>query len=375
MAAASPPRSSNGSSTLSREQAQQLLSSHNLPGSFRTQPSALGEVHLEDSLGQLRTALSSSACLLQLALTTAISVGAHIIIGWGVLTNWADHEPVQICLFNWAHPAGYSGAPTSIAQSLPFDAFFTALISCLISMKRMGEVQRGFLPHVPSTALRVGPLFMLFPRRGTSVYPRLSTVVSVTFVWTVFWSALALVTLSIVYAAQGSNAMCTQGWNYIAARTAWGTVEAWLVSAGSFVLWCSLADDVTSRSPAERARLRREADDEDARLAAGFFGWFHVSLVIVAFVALGFGGDGAVEHAAPDRDGLGEGVREPLATARRVDDDDLSLRPSGKGGLQVETGEREAPSATVAVGGLEVAMARSEGRRHVPRATAQVAKH
>ena len=288
-AAASPLRSSNGhSSALSRE-AQQLLSSQNLPGSFRTQPSALGEVHLEDSLGQLRTALSSSACLLQLALTTAISVVAHIIIGWGVLTNWADHEPVQICLFNWAHPAGYSGAPTSIAQSLPFDAFFTALISCLISMKRMGEVQRGFLPHVPSTALRVGPLFMLFPRRGTSVFPRLSTVVSVTFVWTVFWSALALVTLSIVYAAQGSNAMCTQGWNYIAARTAWGTVEAWLVSAGSFVLWCSLADDVTSRSPAERARLRREADDEDARLAAGFFGWFQVSLVIVAFVALGFG--------------------------------------------------------------------------------------
>ncbi len=269
--------------TLGRDEAQTLFSSS------RTQPVALGEVRYASEMDNkmLRNALCSSACLWQLFLTAVVSVGAHILVGWGVLTNWNDHDPISICLFKWAHPAGYSGAGTSIAQSLPVDACVVALIACLFSMKRMGDVQRGYLPHVPSAALHRGPLLVLFPR-GVSVLPRLSTLLFVTFVWTVLWSSLSLVTLSIVYVAQGERSMCTDGWVYIITRTAWGTLEAVLVSAGSFVLWCSLGEDVTSRSLVERAQLRREADEQDARHAAGFFGWFQVALLLVAFVALGF---------------------------------------------------------------------------------------
>ena len=71
---------------------------------------------------QVYDAFFSQVVAWQLGLTFIVSVGLHILISWGMLTNWNDHEPVDICLFAWAHPAGYSGAPTSIAQSLPIDA-------------------------------------------------------------------------------------------------------------------------------------------------------------------------------------------------------------------------------------------------------------
>lgn len=274
--------------TLGRDEAHTIFSSS------RTQPAggeytAVGATRYQADLERtiLRDALCSSSCLWQLLLTALASIGVHLLVGWGVLTNWNDHQPIPICLFAWAHPAGYSGAGTSIAQAIPVDAFLVAFIVCLFSMKRVGDVQRGLLPHVPSAVLHRGPLFVLFPR-GTEVFPKVSSLLLVTFVWTILWTALMLGALSIAYAAGGDRSLCISGWTYTVARGAWGTLEALLVSAGSFLLWCSKGEDHHSRSLVERARMRREADEQDARRAANFFGWFQVFVLLVSLVALGF---------------------------------------------------------------------------------------
>ena len=276
-----------------RDHAASLLSASPSSSSYRggTAAAASGignsSYQREQENELLKEVIFSQAFKVQMFLTIIVSVGLHILISWGMLTNWNDHFAVKMCLFEWAHPAGYSGAPTCIAQTLPVDSAVVAFVVCLLSMKRIGDVQRGLLPHVPPSALHRGPLVLLFPS-GTSILPRLSPLLGVTFVWGALWAGLGLVALTIAYAAAGGKSLCMSGTLYIALRTTWGTVEAALVSAGSFLLWCSKGDDVSGRSLVERARLRREADNEDARARAIFFGWFQAFILLNALVALGY---------------------------------------------------------------------------------------
>lgn len=178
--------------------------------------------------------LTSKQCLWQLVLTLIICSGVHISFTWGELSGWNDHEPTDICLFRWSHPAGYHGLPTSLVETMPLDAAMTSFFTCLGGMKRMADVRRGVLPHVPPDALHRGPLWFLFPR-GISAFPRLSSLLGVTIVWGCLWGGLCIGLLSIVWAPRKS--LCMSGWSFIFARAVWSTTEALMVSAGSYVLW------------------------------------------------------------------------------------------------------------------------------------------
>ena len=220
-------------------------------------PSSRRGLHFasEDQNRLLWKVLTSRACLWQLFLTLIICSGVHVLFTWGSLSNWNDHAVVQVCLFRWAHPAGYSSLPTSLAEAMPVDAVLTAFFTCLGAMKRMGEVQRGWAPHVPPDALHRGPLWLLFPR-GAQSLPRLSSLLGVTLVWGCLWGGLCLGLLTAIYAAN-RNSLCLSGWQYIAARTCWSTTEGVLVSAGSYLLWCSKADDVRATAHARLPSLFR----------------------------------------------------------------------------------------------------------------------
>ena len=183
----------------------------------------------------LLRALSSRACLWQLCITACFTCGMHVLLAWAKLSNWNDHQPIAICLFGWTHPAGYNHGGTSISEAVPVDAFFVAFIVCLGSMRQMGAVQRGWIPHVPPAALHRGPLWLLFPR-GVESLPRLSSVLGVAVVWGTLWGGLALVLLSIAGAVHGGWGggpnLCIEPWTYVASRAAWSTCEALLVSSG-----------------------------------------------------------------------------------------------------------------------------------------------
>ena len=168
---------------------------------------------------------------------------------------------------------------------MPIDAVLTAFFTCLGAMKRIGDVQRGWAPHVPPEALHRGPLWLLFPR-GTAALPRISSLLGVALVWGCLWGGLCLGLLSCIYAMNGGT-LCLSGWQYIVARACWSTTEAVLVSAGSYLLWCSKADDLESRSLVERASLRRQADEKDARAAAAFFGVYQSVNALAAVALLG----------------------------------------------------------------------------------------
>ena len=190
----------------------------------------------EDDNKALVRALTSKQCLWQLVLTLIICSGVHITFTWGTLTNWNDHHVIDVCLFRWAYPDGYKKMPTSLAEAMPVDAALTAFFTCAGGMKRMDDVRRGLLPHVPPDALHRGPLWLLFPR-GLSAFPRTSSLLGVTLVWGCVWGGLCLGLLSMVWAPKAS--LCLPGWTYIFMRAAWSTVEALMVSAGAFVLWCA----------------------------------------------------------------------------------------------------------------------------------------
>ena len=53
---------------------------------------------------------------------------------------------------------------------------------------------------------------------------------------------------------KAGSAFCLEPWPYLAARAVWTTVQASLVNAGSYILWCTRADpsDVATSSACER---------------------------------------------------------------------------------------------------------------------------
>lgn len=202
----------------------------------RTGTSAVRSLHFADEQHNafLLKVLLSRHCLWQLTLTLMICGGVHVLFVWGSLTNWNDHYAVEVCLFRWAHPTGYNGMGTSLAEAMPIDAVLTAFFTCLGAMKRLSDVQKGWAPHVPPESFHRGPLMFLFPR-GTASLPRLSSLLGVTLVWGCLWGGMCMGFLSIAWSRRQS--LCLDGWTYIAARAAWSTTEALLVSAGSYFLW------------------------------------------------------------------------------------------------------------------------------------------
>ena len=270
----------------------------------------------------LRAALCSRSCLWQLTLTLAVCSSVHVLLSWGTMSDWAAHDPVDICLFAWAHPDGYGtlSLGVTLMVSMPVDAIATAFFACLGAMARMGDVQRGYIAHVPAEALQRGPLWLLFPR-GVEALPRLSALLSVTVVWGALWGGLCLGLLTASWVFVGGlvtgRSLCVSGWTYAVGRACWSTSEALLVSAGSFLLWSSKGArashtrphdepsappslrshtwappaglDPTSRSLAERARMRREVDEDVARKAAASFGAFQWIGGLVALVVIGLG--------------------------------------------------------------------------------------
>ena len=242
----------------------------------------------DDDNRLLRNVLLSRQCLWQLLLTVVICGGVHTLMGWGSLSNWSQHDLVSICLTRWAHPAGYKAMGTALVEEVPVDAILTAFFACLGAMKRTADVQRGSAPHVPPDALHRGPLWFLFPR-GVEALPRLSSLLGVTIVWGALFTGGILGGLAIAYCTN-KHMLCLSGWDYTVARTIISTTEATLVSAGSYLLWCSKAEDLAARSLVDRARLRREVEDEEKRKAAATFGVFQVFGAAVAVVVLAITG-------------------------------------------------------------------------------------
>ena len=98
-------------------------------------PSSRRGLHFasDDQNALLWQVLTSRQCLWQLLLTLIICSGVHVLFTWGSLSNWNDHAAVQVCLFRWSHPAGYSSLPTSLAEAMPIDAVLTAFFESLAS--------------------------------------------------------------------------------------------------------------------------------------------------------------------------------------------------------------------------------------------------
>ena len=136
--------------------------------------------HLDDAI--LRNVLFSRPCGRAVLTTMFICSSIHIVVGWGLVSNWNEHHPLPVCLVRWSRPAGYGGLPLSMLAMWPADAVMLAAIVCLVQMPRILAVQRGDLPYLPPGALHRGALAFLFPR-GCAALPKLSSWVGVALVW------------------------------------------------------------------------------------------------------------------------------------------------------------------------------------------------
>ena len=130
----------------------------------------------------LHGVLFSRACRGAVLRTIVICTGIHLIVGWGLLTNWSEHEPLAVCLIRVSRPAGYGGMPVSMLSTYPTNAALLATAVCTAQMPRMMAVRRGELPYLPPEALHRGALALLFPR-GCGALPRLSSLLGVALVW------------------------------------------------------------------------------------------------------------------------------------------------------------------------------------------------
>ena len=261
----------------------------------------------------LRDVLISRACRGAVLRTIVICTGIHLIVGWGLLTNWSEHEPLAVCLIRLSHPAGYGGMPLSMLSMYPTDAALLATAVCAAQMPRMMAVRRGELPYLPPEALHRGALALLFPR-GCRALPRLSSLLGVALVWGTLTGAVSLMRSNrtpklhpspnphplpnlnpgpnpspnpnpnpsqvgllvalvcwLLHASTSTVDFCVPGWPYIATRTCLLTLEAAAVCAGSFCLWCSKATDPQALSTLERLEARREAELFAARLKEAAF--------------------------------------------------------------------------------------------------------
>ena len=100
----------------------------------------------------LGEALATTFAARQLIYTALICAGIHVLMTWGEVTNWGQHYEMDVCVFRWAHPAGFRSIPVAMVWVIPTDAFLVAFFVCLGQTKRAVDVRRGVLPHVPPDA-------------------------------------------------------------------------------------------------------------------------------------------------------------------------------------------------------------------------------
>lgn len=217
-------------------------------------------------------------------------------MGWQETTNWGDHDPVEVCLFTWAHPATYSGTGIMMSEAMPLDAVLTAFFTCMGGMKRMQQVRLGKLNHVPADALRASWISYFFPP-AIGPYPKLVSLFGVTLIWGTLWSAMCMLILVIMWLTPigglPHTSYCMNGWSYIFTRACWSTTEGVLVAVGSFLMWCSHVDDPDKCTVAERSQQRRLEEERAARGRAASFACLNPCMLIVGVCVVGFA---AVAH-------------------------------------------------------------------------------
>ena len=199
--------------------------------------------------GELRRVLRSRRFLKQMATTAFVASSIHVLVGWGTLANWGRRNPLPLaCLFDCA-----GDHCVKLASEVFVDATLTAFFTCAFQVPRLHEVRAGELPAIRASAFPRGVLALLFPRglcrRGAAWRGRgagCESLLAVTFVWGLLWGGLTLALLSVLWAVpldgQPSSSLCVHAWVYIGARGVWSGAQAVLVCYGSYLLWCTAAD-------------------------------------------------------------------------------------------------------------------------------------
>ena len=69
----------------------------------------------------LGEALATTFAARQLIYTAIICAGIHVLMTWGEVTNWGQHYEMDVCVFRWAHPAGFRSIPVAMVWVIPTD--------------------------------------------------------------------------------------------------------------------------------------------------------------------------------------------------------------------------------------------------------------
>lgn len=242
--------------------------------------------------------LTSRVFTTNLLLSALLCAAVHLLMGWGELSNWSRHKPSTVCLARWAHPAGFHAGGVAMLEEAPLDCFLTALFACLGQSPRLHDVRAGRLPHVRPDVLRSRPLMRLLFFEGCGRWPNVASLLAVGVAWGVLYGGLVLSALGALWALPVGGAprarFCLDGWSYLALRIGYTTIEAALVTAGSFLLWCSKAESLASRTARERAELSRASEAEAARARAGAFATLQRVCLVTATVVGALGAWGAL---------------------------------------------------------------------------------
>lgn len=208
--------------------------------------------------GELARRLFCTAKFTQQAiLTIVVCAGVHLLCGWLNYTQFgqfpfplANDSTAFACLERIdKRPSHGVNLITEVLADALLTAFF---VSGGQLAPRIKDVQHGRLPLVAADAFPTGCCCMtlLFPpcrKRGGSAATRhdhahnVASWLSLTFVWGVGWGGLTLAGLEVlrVAAYDAYSPLCLAPWPYLAARAVWTAIEALLVVAGSYALWCT----------------------------------------------------------------------------------------------------------------------------------------
>ena len=218
----------------------------------------------------------------------------HLLLTYAQLSNYFKHKPYRVCLFKPTHPAGFKQPAIDIAQTAPIDIALTAFFACLAQTRRIHDVNAGKLPHVnPQTIYKFFiNKILFFP--GTGPCPNLAALLVIPVTWTILYGGFIFCILSVLWAlpvaGPANSSFCLNGWAFIVARTTVTSVEAALVTAGSFLMWSSKAVSLESHTARERAELSRATEAAVARVRASSFAtlqWVNIiTAIVVGLLAL-----------------------------------------------------------------------------------------
>ena len=209
--------------------------------------------------GEIYSRVLKTRLFVQTVISAAIiCAGVHVLFGWLVYTCWGscafpmganstNDTAVDACLAMHHDPA----SPVNLSNEIFIDSILTAFFTSGAQMyMRINDVRHGRLPLVTTAAFPRGCLKLLFPpcrKRGGLPATRfdhgrnLASWFALTLVWGLGWGLLTLAVLIVIKLGAGhaKTPLCLSPWTYIAARAAWTDIEAVLVAAGAFVLWCT----------------------------------------------------------------------------------------------------------------------------------------